>query len=104
PAAEMGPFFSPDGKFLALLVSDNPPRWAQSGTVQIFPVAGGPAKPLAASYDAQPGVAGWSPDGRRLYFSEAKGTGTQLYALDVTANRIDEIKTKTRVYLALTHN
>jgi dipeptidyl aminopeptidase/acylaminoacyl peptidase len=104
PAAENAPLFSPDGKSLALQVSDNPPRWAQSGTVQIFPAAGGPPRTLAASYDAQPNVAGWSPDGRRLYFSEAKGTGTQLYAIDVAADRIEEIKATPAVYTAISLN
>src|SRR5688500_11772362 len=37
PAAEDSPFYSPDGKSIAVVVSDNPPRWAQSGTIQIFP-------------------------------------------------------------------
>jgi dipeptidyl aminopeptidase/acylaminoacyl peptidase len=46
-----------------------------------------------ASYDGQPGIAGWSADSKRIYFTEAKGTGTQLYVVDVAANRIDEIKT-----------
>ncbi|MDT5269636.1 MAG: hypothetical protein QOH49_1822 [Acidobacteriota bacterium] len=101
PAAENGPLFSPDGKFIALFVSDNPPRWAQSGTVQIFPAAGGQPRLLSASYDGQPNVAGWSADGRRIYFSEAKGTGTQIYAFDVTANRIEEIKTTPAVYTAI---
>jgi dipeptidyl aminopeptidase/acylaminoacyl peptidase len=104
PAAESDPLFSPDGKFIALLVSDNPPRWAQSGTVQIFPAAGGPPKSLSASYDGQPNVAGWSADGRRIYFSEAKGTGTQIYAVDVAANRIEEIKTTPAVYTAIDLN
>jgi dipeptidyl aminopeptidase/acylaminoacyl peptidase len=104
PAAENSPLFSPDGKFIALLVSDNPPRWAQSGTVQIFPAAGGQPKTLSASYDGQPNVAGWSADGRRIYFSEAKGTGTQIYAVDVAANRIDEIKTTPAVYTAISLN
>src|SRR5258705_10570893 len=35
-AAESSPFFLPDGKSIAILVSDNPPRWAQTGVVQIF--------------------------------------------------------------------
>jgi dipeptidyl aminopeptidase/acylaminoacyl peptidase len=104
PAAESAPLFSPDGRSLALLVSDNPPRWAQSGTVQIFPAAGGPPKVLAASYDGQPNVAGWSADGRRLYFSEARGTGTQIYAVDVAANRIDEVKTTNAVHTAVRLN
>jgi dipeptidyl aminopeptidase/acylaminoacyl peptidase len=92
-AAEDSPMYSPDGKSIALVVSDNPPRWAQSGTIQIFPANGGQAKSLMASYDGQPGIAGWSADSKRIYFTEAKGTGTQLYVVDVAANRIDEIKT-----------
>ena len=104
PAAENAPLFSPDGKWIAVSVSDNPPRWAQSGTIQIFPAAGGRPKTLAASYDAQPDVAGWSPDGRRLYFSEAKGTGTQIYSIDVTTDRIEEIKATPAVYTAIDLN
>jgi dipeptidyl aminopeptidase/acylaminoacyl peptidase len=103
-AAELTPLFSPDGKSLALLVSDAPPRWAQSGLIQIFPASGGQPKSLTASYDGQPNVAGWSADGRRLYFSEAKGTGTQIYAIDVAANRIEEIKSAPAVYNVVTLN
>ncbi len=91
PAAENSPRFAPDGKSIAVLVSDNPPRWAQSGLINILSVTGGAPKILAASYDGQPSVAGWSPDGKRIYFSEAKGTGTRIYAVDVAANKITEI-------------
>jgi dipeptidyl aminopeptidase/acylaminoacyl peptidase len=93
PAAETSPLYSPDGKWIAVQVSDNPPRWAQSGVIQIFPAGGGQPKTLVGSFDAQPDVAGWSADGKRIYFSEPKGTGTQIYSYDVNANRIDEIKT-----------
>jgi dipeptidyl aminopeptidase/acylaminoacyl peptidase len=104
PAAESSPAYSPDGKWIALNVSDNPPRWAQSGLIQVYSVAGGQPKALAASHDAQPNVSGWSADGKRIYFSEAKGTGTQIYAIDVAANRIEEIKTTPAVYSALDLN
>ncbi|MDQ6788158.1 MAG: S9 family peptidase [Acidobacteriota bacterium] len=104
PAAETAPRFSPDGKSIAMIVSDNPPRWAQSGVITIFSVAGGTPKSLAASYDGQPNVAGWSADGRRIYFSEAKGTGTSIYAIDTAANRIEEIKTTGAVYQGLNVN
>ncbi|MBV8855819.1 MAG: S9 family peptidase [Acidobacteria bacterium] len=104
PAAENAPLYSPDGKWVAVSVSDNPPRWAQSGTIEIFSAAGGQPKTLAASFDGQPDVAGWSADGRRIYFSEAKGTGTQLYAFDVAADRIEEIKTTPAVYTAIDLN
>jgi dipeptidyl aminopeptidase/acylaminoacyl peptidase len=103
-AAESSPVYSPDGKSIAILASDNPPRWAQSGVIQIFPATGGQPKTAVASFDAQPGVAGWSADGKRIYFSEPKGTGTQVYALDIDANRIDEIKTTPAVIGAISLN
>jgi dipeptidyl aminopeptidase/acylaminoacyl peptidase len=104
PAAENDPIYSPDGKLIAILVSDNPPRWAGSGTIQILSTAGGDAKALAASFDGQPDVLGWSADSKRVYFSEAKGTGTQIYAADVGTNRIDEIKTTTAVLSSIDLN
>lgn len=104
PAAESSPTFAPDGKSIAILVSDNPPRWAQSGLIQIFPADGGQPKTLATSYDAQPNIAGWSADGKRIYFSEAKGTGTQLYAVDLATNRIEEIKAAPAVYTGINLN
>ncbi|HEY0761986.1 MAG TPA: S9 family peptidase [Pyrinomonadaceae bacterium] len=104
PAAETAPVYSPDGKSIAILASDAPPRWAQSGVIQVFSTSGGQPKTLAASFDAQPGVAGWSSDSKRIYFSEPKGTGTQVYSVDVAANRIDEIKVTPAVIGAFSLN
>lgn len=104
PAAETSPLYSPDGNSIAVLASDNPPRWAQAGVIQIFSANGGQPKTLVGSFDAQPGVAGWSSDSKRIYFAEPKGTGTQIYVLDVAANRIDEIKTTPAVIGGLNLN
>lgn len=103
-AAESGPLYSPDGNSIAVIASDMPPRWAQSAVIQIFPAGGGQPKNLVASFDAQPSVAGWSSDSKRLYFSEPKGTGTQIYSFDVAANRIEEIKTTPAVLGAISLN
>jgi dipeptidyl aminopeptidase/acylaminoacyl peptidase len=92
-AAESSPLYSPDGKWIAMTVSDSPPSWAGSGLIEVFPAAGGQAKALTTSYDAQPTITGWSADGKRIYFNEAKGTATQLYSLDIASNKIEEIKT-----------
>lgn len=100
-AAESSPLYSPDGNSIAVLASDNPPRWAQSVVIQIFPSTGGQPKNLVASLDGQPSIAGWSADGKRIYFSEPKGTGTQIYSLDVAANRIEEIKSTPAVFSAI---
>ena len=104
PAAEDSPVYSPDGKSIALTVTDNPPTWATRATIQIFPANGGQPKVLLASYDEQPNVAGWSADGKKVYFSEAKGTGTQIYVIDVATNHIDEIKHDTAVLNAISLN
>jgi len=103
-AAENSPVYSPDGRSIAILASDNPPRWAQSGVIQVFSTSGGQPKTLAATYDGLPGLAGWSADSKRIYFSEAKGTGTQIYSIDVGANRIEEIKTTPAVYSGVNLN
>ena len=104
-AAETSPTFSPDGKSIAVLASDVPVRWAQTGLIQIFSVAGEAApKSLAASFDGQPTIAGWSADGKRLYFAEAKGTRTQIYAFDLAVNKIEEIKTTAAVYQTVNLN
>lgn len=103
-AAENSPRYSPDGKSIAVIASDIPPTWTFAGVIQIFPASGGQPKSLVSSFDAQPGIVGWSADGKRIYFSEAKGTGTQIYALDLAANRIDEIKTTAAVISAIDLN
>lgn len=103
-AAERSPRFSPDGKSIAVVVSDNPPRWASNELIQVFPIAGGTPKSLAASYDGQPNVAGWSVDSKRIYFSEAKGTGTRIYAIDVATNKITEINKTDEVIMGISVN
>jgi dipeptidyl aminopeptidase/acylaminoacyl peptidase len=97
PAAEFSPRYSPDGKQIALVITDVPTHWARSSLINIIPASGGTARSLATSHDAQPDIAGWSSDGKRIYFSEARGTGTRVYALDVAANRIMEVNTTEEV-------
>ena len=90
-AAENGAIYSPDGKWIAAVVSDMPVRWAQSYTIAVYPSAGGAPKMMALSHDAQPNMAGWTPDGKKILFSEPKGTGTALYEADVTAGTVREL-------------
>jgi len=90
-ASEAGPNYSPDGKWLAISTSDGPPRWAQSDRIVLHPTAGGTPKPLAVTFDAGPGIAGWSPDSKRIIFTEAKGTVTGWYEINVDTNAIREV-------------
>lgn len=90
-AAESSPTYSPDGKWIAMSVSDGPVRWAQSNRINIFPVGGGAAKVMPMSHDGQPAIVGWTPDGSRVMFTEAKGTGTALNEAIVAAGTLREV-------------
>jgi dipeptidyl aminopeptidase/acylaminoacyl peptidase len=103
-AAENSPYFSPDGKSIALSVSDIPARWATNNLVHIIPLGGGAPKILAASFDGQPNIGGWSADGKRIYFSEARGTGTRLYTVDVAANKITQVNETDEVISGISVN
>ncbi len=89
-AAEGSPTFSPDGKWIAMSVSDGPVRWAQSNRIHLFPSGGGAPKVMPISHDGQPNIVGWTADSAKVYFTEAKGTGTGVYEVNVATNTIAE--------------
>ena len=89
-AAESGPAYSNDGKWIAISASDGPPRWAQSNRINIYPAAGGAPEVMAMSYDGQPVSVGWTADDSKILFFEASGTGTGIYELNVATNTIVE--------------
>lgn len=103
-SAEGQPLYSPDGKWIALTMSADPPRWAFNTTIHVMPAAGGAPKPLALSYDEQPNLIGWAADGKRLYFSETRGTTSALYAINVETNAISELNAGKTVYGGLKLN
>ena len=97
PAAETSPVYSPDGKWIATVVSDNPPRWAQSGNINVFPAAGGTPKVMQMSHDGQPNIVGWTQDGSKIVFAESRGTGTGIYEADVATGSLKMIKESSAV-------
>ncbi|HEY7545017.1 MAG TPA: S9 family peptidase [Blastocatellia bacterium] len=97
-AAETQPLYSPDGRWIALSISSDPPRWAFNTTIHLMPSGGGTPKALALSYDEQPNVIGWSADGKHIYFGESRGTTTALYAINVETNAITEMDKGRAVY------
>ncbi len=103
-AAETSPAYSPDGKWIAITVSDLPVRWAQSNNIVVYPVAGGVARKMPLSHDGQPNVVAWSADSSKIYFSEAKGVGTALYAADVVASSVAELQYEDAVAGAVSTN
>ncbi|MEO8435189.1 MAG: S9 family peptidase [Pyrinomonadaceae bacterium] len=103
-ASESDPFYSPDGKQLAYLVSEDPPRWAGYRRIAIVPTSGGPPKLLAETYDHQPGVLDWSADSKRIYFAETHGTATTLGSIDVNSNKFTELNKGSEVLGAFSLN
>ncbi len=102
-AAESALQYSPDGKWISGIASDSS-HWAQSYTIRAYPASGGEPRVFPASYDSQPSVVGWSANGSRIYFYEAKGTGTALYEINVAAGTISEAPTTGAVLTGLNLN
>src|SRR5439155_1379022 len=64
PAAEGGPAWSPDGRWVAVTVSDAPVTYALTFRVELVSPANGAVRPLAESFDRRPAIVGWTGDAR----------------------------------------
>jgi dipeptidyl aminopeptidase/acylaminoacyl peptidase len=103
-AAEMQPLYSPDGKWIALTISDIPPTWAFQNRIHLIPAGGGAPKPLALTFDEQPNLIGWAADGKRIYFSETRGTTSAISAINVETGAITDIEKGRAIYGGITLN
>ncbi len=82
-AAESGARYSRDGQWIAFTASDDPPTWAFTRRVYVVPSEGGTPRALADSHDEQPGLIGWSADGRSVLVSETYRTVGRVSAVPV---------------------
>jgi dipeptidyl aminopeptidase/acylaminoacyl peptidase len=83
-AAEFSPLYSPDGKWIAYLASDDPPTWGGARKVRVIGATGGASRALADTSDSFgrfSELVGWSADSDKLYFTEMQGTSLKLLAL-----------------------
>jgi dipeptidyl aminopeptidase/acylaminoacyl peptidase len=98
-AEESTPRFSPDSRFLAYVVSDDPPSWAHQRNIRIAPLdaAAGPGRMLPPSFDESPELAGFSADGTTLYFTESKGVSDVIYTQNVATGAIRALTEEGRV-------
>jgi dipeptidyl aminopeptidase/acylaminoacyl peptidase len=77
------PLVSPDGRWIACVISEGPPHWAFDARAALFALDGGEPRRLHGTPDSQPWPVAWDKDGQRLYVHEAAGVGSQLLALPI---------------------
>lgn len=82
-AAESGPHYSPDGKYVAMTRSSAKPKWAFENRIKLIARANGEARELPATYDEQPRIIGWSRDSSKVFFGESKRTRNYIGAMPV---------------------
>jgi len=103
-ASESDPTYSPDGKWISFRVSDDPPRWAGYQRIAVIAAAGGAPRLLTETFDAQPGILDWSADGKRIYFSETRGTVSRVSAIDISTGSVSELNRGNEVLGSLSLN
>lgn len=103
-ASESDPIYSPDGKWISFIISDDPPRWAGYQRIALIPAGGGAPKSLSETFDGQPVVVDWSADGSRIYFLETRGTVSRISIIDVASGAVKEINKGNEVLGALSLN
>jgi len=90
-ASEADPFFSPDGRMVALTVSDDPPTWRFASRIGVVSRDGGTPRTLALTHDERPDILGWSADGKSVIFSENRGTVVRVSAAPVDGGPITDL-------------
>lgn len=103
-AAESSFGYSPDGAWIALTISDSPATWAFRNRIHLIPASGGAPRALPATFDEQPNLIGWAADGKRLYFSETRGTTSAVSAIHVETGAITDLEKGRALYGGISLN
>ena len=80
-AAEITPFYSPDGQWMTYTASDPDPKSAIAFDIYLIPLAAGRPRALAPTPARRSAIIGWRRDGRSIYFTEYYGGETHIEAL-----------------------
>jgi dipeptidyl aminopeptidase/acylaminoacyl peptidase len=78
-ASESQPKYSPDGRYLAYIRSNESAKRIDGSRIVLLTLAGLKSRELPASPDETPGLSGWV--GNRILFTEGRGTRSVLYAM-----------------------
>ena len=80
-ASESQPRYSPDGRYLAYVRSNESARAIDGSHLVLLTLAGMKSRELPPSEDESPNLAGWA--GGRMLFTESHGTRAVLYTMPV---------------------
>jgi len=90
-ATEGQPRYSPDGRYIAYVRTTGgvASSLAVGSRITLFTRANGQVRELAATFDESPNITDWSPDSRRIYFTEGRRTKVVLYAMPIDAPPVE---------------
>ena len=103
-AAESNPTYSPDGKWIAFITTNDPPRWAGYRRIAVVSSSGGKPRLLSETFDAGPNMIDWSSDGQKFVVSETRGTVTRISAIDISSGGITDLNKGSEVLGAVSMN
>lgn len=90
-----GPYFSPDGRWVAFIGPRDMTRYVRGLTQRVYLRAvdqrGGDFTRLGDSFDGNVGIDFWSLDGNTIYFNQGIRTTEQLMALDIGSNTVQQL-------------
>ncbi len=89
-----GPFFSPDGRWLAFTAPADLTRYSMANRhlhLRALGDRGGEWRILGTGFDGHVGVGFWSEDGSTVFFNEGIRATRQLMALDVERDEVRQV-------------
>ncbi len=89
-AGETSPFFSPDGKWVAYLSSEDPVVWGGKNFIRVISVTGGKPANLSETPNHSVNILDWSADGKYVFINEANRTLASIYKLSSDGKEIIE--------------
>jgi dipeptidyl aminopeptidase/acylaminoacyl peptidase len=82
-ATEAQPHYSPDGRFIAYVRSEDPPLQPRDEQIVLYDRAQKSTRPLPHTQDRLPKILDWSADSKSIYYEEARGTRTVVFAMPI---------------------
>ena len=90
PGFDSNPIFSPDGSQIVFSSSmGNDKSFASNSRLAVVPVAGGVPKSLSDSFDENPNIINWTPQG--IYFWSLQKTASHVFRLDPSSGRVTRV-------------